>query len=80
MSYREFDPEHISKEDMCRLADAIDDYITLLEEVMIIPDELIEDCEKKINKAIERSKKLIKKLRHGDSTVFKEADEWTTLS
>lgn len=79
MGYKEFDPDNITSSDMKRLADAIEDYIELLEEVMIIPDELKDDYGDKIDKAIERAKKLIKKLRHGDRSVFKEPDDWESL-
>ena len=33
----------------------------------------------RIKKAIERSKKLIKKLRHGDRSVFKDPEDWERL-
>ena len=74
-----FDPDNISKEDMNRLADAIENYITLLEEIMIIPEEIIDECGDDVEEGIKRSKKLIKKLRNGDKSVFKDSDEWNSL-
>lgn len=74
-----FDPDNISKEDMNRLADAIENYINLLEEIMIIPEEIIDECGDDVEEGIKRSKKLIKKLRNGDKSVFKDSDEWNSL-
>ena len=47
----------------------------LLEEVMIFPKEMKKKDEKKMKDAIQLTKKLIKKLRKGDTSVFKDADE-----
>ena len=74
-----FDPDNITKEDMNRLADSIEDYLNLLEEIMVIPKEIIDECEDDINEGIKRSRKLIKKLRKGDKSVFKDSDEWNSL-
>ena len=74
-----FDPDNISKEDMNRLADAIENYINLLEEIMIIPEEIIDECGDDVEEGIKRSKKLIKKLRNGDKSAFKDSDEWNSL-
>lgn len=76
----DFDPDDISKSSMNKLADHIEEYINMLEEVMIIPSDMMEDHEKRINKALEVSRKLIKKLRKGDSSVFKDAEDWNVIS
>lgn len=74
-----FDPNDIRKEDMKQLADNIDEYITQLEEVMIIPDEIMDECEDQIKEGLKRTKKLIEKLRKGDKSVFKDEDEWNNI-
>lgn len=70
-----FDPENISKADMNKLADHIEEYINTLKSVMIIPRDLMEDHSKRIKRALEVSEKLIKKLRKGDTSVFKDAED-----
>lgn len=75
-----FDPDDITKSDMNKVADHIEEYINMLEEVMIIPKDMMEDHEKKINKAIKVSRKLIAKLRKGDTSVFKDAEDWNVIS
>lgn len=80
MSSNDFDPDNIRKGDMNRLAGAIEDYIDELENVMIIPDEILDSSEDKIREAIKRARKLIKKLRNGDKSVFKDSDEWNYVS
>ena len=75
-----FDPENITKSDMNKLAEHIEEYIDMLEEVMIIPSDMKEEHGKRIEKALEVSKKLVKKLRKGDSSVFKDAEDWNLIS
>lgn len=67
------DISNISDEDMNELGNAIEDYIELFEEIMIIPKELKKN-KKEINEALEISKKLVKKLKKGDRSVFKDCD------
>ena len=71
----EIDPDNISKSKMNQLADQFDEYLTVLKEIMIIPEH-DEKMKKKMKKGIEITEKLIKKLRKGDKSVFKTADEW----
>lgn len=74
------DPENIKKKDMKQLADHIENYINLLEEVMIIPDDMMEAHGKRIENGIKLvKKKLIKKLRKGDRSVFKDPEDWNLL-
>lgn len=75
-----FDPDNIRKSDMNKLADHIEEYINMLEEVMIIPSDMMEEYEKRIKKAIKVSKKLIDKLRKGDTSVFKDTEDWNVIS
>lgn len=70
-----FDPDDIRKEDLDLLADHLEEYINLLEEVMIVPDEIKEESGDNIKEGIRRTKKLINKLRKGDVSVFKDSDE-----
>ena len=67
------DISNITEQDMRELGNAIDDYLELFEEIMIIPEELKKN-KKEINEALELSKKLVKKLKKGDRSVFKCCD------
>lgn len=77
--YDEFNPDNIRQTDMDRLADAIESYISELESVMVIPEDLLEDRGEKIECGIKEIKKLIKKLRKGDRSVFKDASDWNNV-
>ncbi|MCM1439567.1 MAG: hypothetical protein NC131_10265 [Roseburia sp.] len=71
----QFDPEDITKQDMTDLADAIQEYKEILMSVMVIPDEIADKCRDTIKESMRRTDKLIKKLRKGDKSVFKDEDE-----
>ena len=73
--YNTFDPDNVTKEDMIRLAKSIESYIEQLEDVMIIPEEIMDEYGKQIEKGIERAKKLVSKLKKGDKSVFKDDDD-----
>lgn len=75
----EVDPENIRQSDMDRLADAIETYLHELESVMIIPEELLEDHGDEMKRSISLTKKLIKKLRKGDRSVFKDPEDWNNV-
>lgn len=75
-----FDPHNIKQSEMNKLADAIEEYLDVLEKVIIIPEEMKKDCEEKIKEGIKRTEKLIKKLRKGDTSVFKDEDEWNPIN
>lgn len=68
----------MSKFDMGVLADKIEKYLEILQDVFIIPDHL-QGSEKKIREAMEVTEKLIKKLRKGDRSVFKDLDDWNSI-
>ena len=70
-----FDPENVKQSDMNKLADAIEEYKDSLMTVMVIPDEVIKKDRKRLKNGFEVTEKLIKKLRKGDKSVFKEIDE-----
>lgn len=74
-----FSPDTISKEDMRRLADHIETFIDTLEEVMIIPEDIMKEYGERINNGIDVSRKLIQKLRKGDRSVFKDEEDWNPL-
>lgn len=76
MNRYNFDPDNISKEDMNNIADNIENYIELLKDVMIIPESISKKHEKRIQKALKITEKLIKKLRKGDTSVFKDREDW----
>lgn len=78
-SIDEFDPRDIRREDMEFLAQHIQEYLELLEEVMIIPDEIMDEHGDEIKEGIKRTKKLIEKLKKGDRSVFKDEDEWNSI-
>lgn len=63
--------DDISKVDMLNLADHIEKYLMLFEDIMIIPEEF-KINEKDVQIAKKNVRKLIKKLRKGDKSVFKE--------
>ena len=75
-----FDPYDIEQKDMDTLADIIERYLDQLQEVMIIPKELEDQYGNGIRKSIEVSRKLIRKLRKGDVSVFKDPEEWERYS
>lgn len=75
----EVDPENIKQSDMDRLADAIETYLHELESVMIIPEDLLEDHGDEMKRSISLTKKLIKKLRKGDRSVFKDPEDWNNV-
>ena len=75
-----FDPYDIEQKDMDTLADIIERYLDQLQEVMIIPKEIEDKYGNSIRKSIEASRKLIKKLRKGDVSVFKDPEEWERYS
>ena len=72
--YNTFDISNVTKDDMKDLAQQISQYLRELERSMIIPDEIMEEYGKEIEEGIRRTKKLIKKLRDGDKSVFKDYD------
>lgn len=78
MQQRTFNPEHITKQDMKLIADHLEDFIVVHDEIMIIPEELREK-ESTIKDAKGMFKKLIKKLREGDVSVFKDMEDWNNV-
>lgn len=59
---------------MKKLSNHIREYLELFNEVMII-DGLTGKETRSINKAIETTTKLIKKLKKGDRSVFRDPDD-----
>jgi hypothetical protein len=75
-----FTPDDITQADMDKIAEHIEIYINTLEEVMIIPQDMMKSHGERIEKAIKVSRKLIKKLRNGDKSVFKDEDDWNVIA
>lgn len=80
MRENKFDPSNIRQSDMDKLANAIEEYIHVLEDIMVIPQDIKKKYGKDIETGLSESKKLIKKLRKGDKDVFKSEDEWNYLT
>lgn len=72
--YDTFHIDNVTKEDMKNLAQQISQYLNELERSMIIPEELMDEYGNEIKEGIKRTKKLIKKLKDGDKSVFKDFD------
>lgn len=72
--YNTFSPENVSKDDMIKLGEHIEEYVNELETIMIIPDEIIDEYGTQIKEGIKRAKKLINKLKKGDKSIFKDMD------
>ena len=64
----------MTKDAMYTLAQHIEDYLEVFLEVFIIPDGL-RNKEDAIYESIQTVKKLIKKLRKGDTSVFDDLDD-----
>ena len=64
---------------MNHMADAIDEYLNVLTEIMIIPEEIKEDIEDDIKSSMKLAKELVKKLRKGDRSVFKDEEDWNSI-
>ena len=69
-----FDPMKLSNRDLKNLADNIEEYLSLLEEVMLFPEELL-DSRKEFDDSIKTVVTLIKKLLKGDRSVFKDDED-----
>ena len=76
----EFDINSIRQSDMNKLADAIDEYMIVLKKIMIIPEDLRKEHGPQLKEGLSRTEKLIKKLRKGDKSIFKDEEDWNPLS
>ena len=64
-------PDEISKKDMRRFGDQLEAWLNFSKKYVIIPDELQHE-KYKIDIAVKKVKKLIKKLRKGDKSIFRD--------
>lgn len=65
---------------MVNMADGIENFLILMREIMIFPDEMKARDIKEFNNAIERVEELIVLLRKGKKDkVFKDADDWNSI-
>lgn len=56
--------------------EAIDNYVNEVYDVMVIPDEILKKDGDKIKEGLRQAKKLAKRLKHGDTSVFKDFEDW----
>ncbi len=77
---QDMDPNSITKNDMENLADGIEEYLDCLKDIIIFPDELKREVKPKMKRAMKTVEELIKKLRKGDKSVFKDEEEWTSIT
>ena len=75
MAKKIYDPKDFSDSQMDKLADSIEAYIHILSNIMILPEDMSKREEKELMYSIEKSKKLIKKLRKHDRSVFRDDDD-----
>jgi hypothetical protein len=75
MAKKIYDPKDFSYTKMDKLADSIEAYIHILSNIMILPEDMSKREEKELMYSIEKSKKLIKKLRKHDRSVFRDDDD-----
>jgi len=67
------------EEELKELADSIELYIDELENIMIIPKEIMNKEGNKILENIELAKKLVRKIRKGKLDMFKDPEDWDNL-
>ena len=71
----EFDPEHISRDTLNKLADHLESFLKLITEIRVAPPEIEKTYGKRIIEGDKRTRKLIKKMRKGETeSIFKEID------
>lgn len=71
MNNYNFSKDTYSEKTMKLLAKSIKNYLSLFEDIMIIPEEL-KNSKKDVQEAKKIIKKLIKKLNNGDKSVFRD--------
>ena len=79
MTLDRFDPKNINEKHMKLLALNIEEYLEVLKEIMIIPEEIFDKEGENIKNAMKTTEKLIRKLKNGDISVFKDEDDMTLL-
>lgn len=75
----DFDPKNIREGDMLQLAEALSNFVEFFDECVIVPDEIQDKYDDDIKDGLDRVRKLIKKLKKGDRSVFKDEEEWNSL-
>ena len=79
MAVDEFDPRNIDEGDMLQLAEALSNFVEFFDECVIVPDEIRDKYDDDIKDGLNKVRKLIKKLKKGDKSVFKDEEEWNSL-
>ena len=71
-----FNPNSYSRDDMKALAMVIENYLDALDDVIVIPEDVQKEHGDEIAAARRECRKLIKKLRAGDTSVFNDPEDW----
>ena len=79
MMHETFDPDNIKQRDMDKLADEISNAMEVRESIIIIPEDFKEKDRREYEEAKRLIEELIRKLRAGKVSVFKDADEWNPI-
>ena len=74
MSKKIYNPEDFTDVQMEKFADSIEGYLHVLSNIMILPEDLSRNEKKELTHSMEQARKLIKKLRKHDRTVFRDED------
>lgn len=64
---------------MCILADAIETFVDEQKRIMVIPKDLSSESKKNVKEGHKRVEELIKLLRKGNKSVFKDPDDWNSI-
>lgn len=75
----EFDPRHITQYHMDKLADCIERYADFMSTCAIVQDGAPKGTQEALDEGLKRVNVLIKKLRKGDTRVFKDEEDWNPL-
>ena len=74
MSKKIYNPEDFTDMQMEKFADSIEGYLHVLSNIMILPEDLSKNENKELTHPMEQARKLIKKLRKHDRSVFRDED------
>lgn len=76
-----FDLSCVSKKDMNLLADSIENFLDFSEDIIIYRRDLDEKLVERLKRGRAYTRDtIIKKLRKGDKSLFKDEDEWVHLN
>nr|DAS69513.1 MAG TPA: QLQ protein [Caudoviricetes sp.] len=75
MAKKIYEPKDFTDSQMEKFADSIESYLHILSNIMILPEDLSKKEEKELMYSIEKAKKLVKKLKKHDRSVFRDEDD-----